>query len=446
MFSRIARIFLVILVIKGLLLASLVSRDAQTQVKGRNEALIVGGSCENGGQKYPLEECKSCDRTGPMVGQANLFRLNFQKAWIHLQKAGWSVEMQYDSDHWERPWPGSKPASSTALLKSIQDRIDPGPLRLKAGDQFLLGIATHGAPGQHEVCIGNQFLPISVVLAKLQELTKQGVRVAVIDQSCFGGRTVDLVGDTGICAISGTGSKTTNGGHEHWDVMMESAVEAGGRKLSASDAFYRAQMNDSAQMLKKQKDEYDKRFSVGQMSDCSLRAGGLRETLNEVSQFLRAEFGLLTKTPNFRFPTLGEACQLSDLPLTFKAVLNQAQEIDKILARVDLMRVSGNIFQESPEKLLYRIERNVQQMQDLIAEARVDQAALDRHFIKGEPFAKDVKERFLRKNKEADKLKQAILADLRPLLFYACSIEKFQKQGVKKRTCEEFNLNPRGGH
>jgi hypothetical protein len=80
-------------------------------------------------------------------------------------------------------------------------------LSLKKGDQFILIVNGHGVPRQpgkqaHLVAFGDKsFLDMEGISKNIEALTQAGVRVAVIDESCYSGNTIDL-SSTGACVIS----------------------------------------------------------------------------------------------------------------------------------------------------------------------------------------------------------------------------------------------------
>jgi hypothetical protein len=92
---------------------------------GQNHALIVGGGCDQPDvhRKAGVADIYA-DKTGPNKGYYNLFRPRFELAAKALTKEnGWETGIQYDSDTWERPWPGATSSSQASLEKYLDGAV-----------------------------------------------------------------------------------------------------------------------------------------------------------------------------------------------------------------------------------------------------------------------------------------------------------------------------------
>lgn len=127
-----------------------------------------------------------------------------KKQWSKAQNAGAFVEKSYD-----------------ALLNEMIKKIESG--QIKAQDQLLVNIDTHGARARisekektHSIALsGNSATNLSSLegasiasLDRLEKLidvaTKNGVKLAIVDMSCFSGNTLKLKNDK-VCLISASG-------------------------------------------------------------------------------------------------------------------------------------------------------------------------------------------------------------------------------------------------
>ena len=76
----------------------------------------------------------------------------------------------------------------------------------KSGDQVVFNILTHGGPQdsngkEHDLLLADGPMPISELATVIKKLEAKGVKIAIIDQSCFSGVTLDLASQN-TCVIS----------------------------------------------------------------------------------------------------------------------------------------------------------------------------------------------------------------------------------------------------
>lgn len=114
------------------------------------------------------------------------------------------------------------PNNYNAIIKAYEDQIKSG--QMKAGDQLMLMIDTHGAvrsdnENTHQIAVGQAASQTSLndlggtttlsldSLKNLAALAKEkGVKLAILDFSCHSGNTLNLANDN-TCVISSTGTK-----------------------------------------------------------------------------------------------------------------------------------------------------------------------------------------------------------------------------------------------
>ncbi|MBY0518237.1 MAG: hypothetical protein K2P81_15110 [Bacteriovoracaceae bacterium] len=143
------------------------------------------------------------------------------------QTPSWNTEISFNGGHSKTeeilktlPQPSTPftMASFNALVKSYEDKIKFG--QIKAGDQLMIHINTHGAQGgqpykTHLVSTAEGALENydtlgghTVSLDNLQNLAKlaeqKGIKLAVIDLSCHSGSIIPLA-NSKTCVITGTG-------------------------------------------------------------------------------------------------------------------------------------------------------------------------------------------------------------------------------------------------
>lgn len=149
--------------------------------------------------------------------------------------------------------PGVKPFTRHELISALETQLQ----NLKEGDQFLLTILTHGTykKGGHLICLGDGSgldLSDSAIASPLRKLNQKGVRVAVIDNSCFGGQTVSIFSEH-ACVLatqsgnfpSFVGSNLNQNGVTSVSLdLLEHSDQS--RKISMEDLFVATSMNHPA--------------------------------------------------------------------------------------------------------------------------------------------------------------------------------------------------------
>lgn len=130
-------------------------------------------------------------------------------------------------------------------LKDAEDKIQSG--QIKPGDQMMIIITTHGLPNDgsevtHQIAVNDG----DVSVAKLQQVKelaeKKGVRLAIIDTSCYGSESLTLASDK-TCVISMSDQTTSNSldGHTFFEGLgaeknLEDAFLEGRTKADISTA------------------------------------------------------------------------------------------------------------------------------------------------------------------------------------------------------------------
>lgn len=146
-----------------------------------NRAILWGGNCNEG---RPGEEQL---KTQMLQAQNDVKRV--------VSLAGYSSTLLHDSNP-------SDPngASKEKLLESIDAYINSKP---KAGDKLLLSFETHGSQHpSHGICSNDgSYLEVAVLKPRLEALKKAGVKIAVLDASCYSGGSVSTLGDV-ACVLS----------------------------------------------------------------------------------------------------------------------------------------------------------------------------------------------------------------------------------------------------
>ncbi|HAZ13130.1 MAG: hypothetical protein A2X86_15310 [Bdellovibrionales bacterium GWA2_49_15] len=112
-----------------------------------------------------------------------------------------------------------------------------------SGDQLFINLNTHGsreqegfsgAPGAvHSICFqgpgGEQhWVSMRTIKEKIAQLASQGVKVAVLDSSCYGGGAISQLAGENVCVVSGTTANLTNQGN---DVSLSMVAQLAVKKL-----------------------------------------------------------------------------------------------------------------------------------------------------------------------------------------------------------------------
>jgi hypothetical protein len=111
-------------------------------------------------------------------------------------------------------------------LKQIQQDLTSG--KIKAGDQIMIVIDTHGAPTSsgksHLIACNDGLCDLKKLDQILRSLESKGVKTAVVDLSCYSGHSLNLASDK-TCVISG--SSTDDVAWNTFSVGFTSALQPG---------------------------------------------------------------------------------------------------------------------------------------------------------------------------------------------------------------------------
>ncbi|MBO9666716.1 MAG: hypothetical protein J7501_07860 [Bdellovibrio sp.] len=165
------------------------------------------------------------------------------------QAGGWDTTTYFDGGHRMSDAIANqltRGRNAQMTSKNLNDEIDNLNAKIEKGtlgkdDQLLIALATHGRPrnGQdtHEVdTVGGQFN-----LDKLQEVQKlaeaKGVKLAIIDMSCYSGNTLSLASDK-TCVVSSATSE--NVGYNGTGTSLTDQI---GKKKNLEQAFLDARQD-----------------------------------------------------------------------------------------------------------------------------------------------------------------------------------------------------------
>lgn len=179
-------------------------------VFAQKRVLIVDGACY-GKQGFVIE---------PAVKSTAYLVKNFSKR-------GYSIGIafgDYDSLSFENELNVElskvrvKPQRSTR--QNILAELDKA-LEMKTSDEFVLFIGSHGSPktdyASHAICVynestrGNDYFYINdfELKQKLQNINSKGIKITILDDSCYGGNAVNELSQFG-CVLSSTGPDIIN--------------------------------------------------------------------------------------------------------------------------------------------------------------------------------------------------------------------------------------------
>ena len=112
-----------------------------------------------------------------------------------LRLAGWNVNLLHD--------PGKN--SKKELLDQLDRLLLGKSPAAKKGDELLIAFSTHGTSGvRHDVCLSDgTLLPVDDpdLLERLFKAKTRGVRLAFIDDSCYSGASIPILGKYG-CTVT----------------------------------------------------------------------------------------------------------------------------------------------------------------------------------------------------------------------------------------------------
>ncbi len=480
------------------------------QVSAKNQALMIGGGCET-----EWKADRSCDMTkaGPYCeavtttsggglpvpdlegvpankrGRYNLFAQNFDVAAKSLvAKNGWgNTKFLYSGANWKRrpTGTGNVPVLTKAsMFKAIAEAKKN--LGNTPGDQFLLAINTHGSqPPDHMVCMGDgELVPMREIKEKLLELKNKGIKVGVLDASCFSGGTVEIFRDSGICAISATGTNVTGTlDPAHGDALsnilglaqpINISPEAnkgylhpvgnpninGDQNISLSEALRFTRLHT-----------HKNSFPTPRVSECSLgrNPSGLpvpgKESIGDVLEScsaylnvsdafeLEGEQDMSTGHIENKLAKDQDICRVSTLASGFKTFLTSMQAAQR--ASIQLQHQSMGVTTASENDLITEIKNKSSELVNLSRKMKEYDGEMDTYCIEnpwynprdgGDKQTCNIPQSVLDKVNAATAassgLKEKIRQDLRVLIDYACEYERLNTHTDNHTTCESFQLFP----
>jgi hypothetical protein len=197
----------------------------------RNIAITAGGDCIDG---RPAQE---------------FFRRDSKFVHEAFEKMGWESHRVVRDDN-----EGSR-FTLNAMFAPLAGR------ELGEGDQVLLHINTHGSeagtdvrgkPIEHGICVDGAYLPVSKLTPKLDELAARGVKVALLDSSCYGGSSLSALAGKNVCVVSATTDNVTNSPP---DIALAMVAQAASKRITdaASRKTLFAKYSGGAELSKAEK-------------------------------------------------------------------------------------------------------------------------------------------------------------------------------------------------
>jgi hypothetical protein len=169
-------------IILVLIICAFLPVNGYTQVK---QAIIFGGNCN--------------DEVGPIQ---SLMTRDMSANADSLRKEKWRPTILHDNDSVLKNKEAS--ASKEKLIEYLNHSVN----QLKAGDQLLITMQTHGKQEQagksHEICMNNgEGMPIDdrqfvEILSKAKE---KGINLGILTDACYGGSAVEKLSSYG-CILS----------------------------------------------------------------------------------------------------------------------------------------------------------------------------------------------------------------------------------------------------
>lgn len=236
--------------------ATLMPRDAQplpheprpverpeTRSEGapQNRAIFFGGNCEIGRQR-------------PDFVNDNMFTKTFADKSAKFAKAGWQIRILFGTEGTLRvnqDWlDDSAPAESlkTGSFANLLQALDEA-LGMPKGSQVLLYVMTHGSPERkedmngkmrgHSICVSEgerDNLSVAMndpdLVLRFKNLSEAGVKLAVVDESCFSGATVGYLSPYACVVAQQSANRSA------WGTIQMSEFEG---SVSMEDLFLREQ-------------------------------------------------------------------------------------------------------------------------------------------------------------------------------------------------------------
>ena len=188
----------------------------------KKTVILAGGGCED-------------------PRRSNQFRDNFEQSVQAYRRMGWEVVVLYDRGGQVGGGP-ARPFEVQEFERTVRSTLAGSG----GGDEVMLQIMTHGSRGDHGYCFhesldGSGIYPARKLSSLIQEeLARKGrarPQLAVYDQSCFGGGSLDVLGSENVCVVSSAGRKTPNVDGNLFDSYFPAQFERG---RSIEEAFLRS--------------------------------------------------------------------------------------------------------------------------------------------------------------------------------------------------------------
>lgn len=150
-----------------------------------DRALVVGGGCHYSLRKEMAKETMAINQS--------------------LKGRGWEMLNLFGDNTNSKDLKGAENATFTK--ENFLQYLKKSSKELAGGDKFLLNIITHGLPSKgngHAICLGDgSMLNLNdpEIHKYLNEMKKKGIKMAFMDNSCYGGESIDLFDQYG-CTMS----------------------------------------------------------------------------------------------------------------------------------------------------------------------------------------------------------------------------------------------------
>jgi hypothetical protein len=183
------------------ILLFMVLSDGFSVANAKDSTLLVGGGChEQLGKEMARESNLYIEKMrtlGWEVGSVYGGKMNPK------YRGGLTLDFDAVIDNTgEISLKSSRSLTKENFIQSLSEQAEI----LKDGDQFLLNIVTHGSYQKqgHVICLGDGTrldLNDPEIHRLFEKMKNRGVKIGVLDNSCYGGQTVDLFSKYG-CVVS----------------------------------------------------------------------------------------------------------------------------------------------------------------------------------------------------------------------------------------------------
>ncbi|MBI3555764.1 MAG: hypothetical protein HY074_05840 [Deltaproteobacteria bacterium] len=134
---------------------------------------------------------------GCKINKENDAEFHQEANFVHdsFKAVGWKTSLTYGE--------GFTAAALQAMLN---------PDAFASNDQLLLSISSHGEEGPpHQICLGDgRLIDTTELKPLLDKLAAKGVKVSVVDNSCFSGGSVKALAGKNVCVVSATYDNVTS--------------------------------------------------------------------------------------------------------------------------------------------------------------------------------------------------------------------------------------------